>query len=393
VKANQPTHRGDVFDWIVVGAGGAGSATTYALAKRGFRILSLERFYENHPFGSSHGGSRILRTAYSEGPEYVPLVLKARGLWKELARLTHTEIFRPTGVLVAGLPESPMVSGALRSARIHRRPHSIFDSGELSAKFRPFRLDPDEIALWDPGGGVVFPERAVHAFVQLARLHGARFHWRERVDSWRTKNDLVEVRTPRTTYTARGMVACGGPWLPTLFPELSLPLEIELQSVFWFRPPRRDSAVYRTMPAFVWQQRDSGYFYGIPELGQGVKVASDRGFLVRSLERVSRQPRGAELRLVQNFTRSHLIGLPKHPIRAITCLYTNTPDRDFIIDHHPDHGNVILVSACSGHGFKFMSAIGSEVARMAVSGHQSRLFRPFAIRRYSRRRPIPTVPP
>ncbi len=372
------------YDWIIIGGGGAGTSITYFLAQASQRTLTLERFQQNHPFGSSHGESRILRTAYSEKALYVPLVLRARRLWTQLGDEIGQEIFRRTGVLILGSAVSRMVRGALRSARTHGRPYGVLDANELVQRYPSFHLDPDDVAVWDPGGGVIFPERAISAYVTLARSAGARFRWNEPAKNWKSSRGEVVVRTSRGEYRAGGLIIAAGAWLPSLVPELGLPLTIERQTVYWYRPRLPVARQFSTMPAFVWQRAQRGYYYGIPDLGAGVKIASDQGSPVVHPSRVSRRPIPRDLRRVQRFVRHHFPDLPRQPRRWVSCLYTNTPDRDFLIDYHPDSTAVILVSACSGHGFKFLSAIGELVARTAIRGRSQGILRPFTLRRLAR---------
>ena len=267
-----------VFDWIVVGAGGAGCAATYFLNRDGRSTLTIDRYRLNHAFGSSHGRTRILRTAYSEGPHYVPLVLRSRLLWRRLAKEVGREIFRPTGVVLVGRRNSSRIRGALKSARLHGLPHEILSPEAIQARFPAFRPRPEEVAVWDPGGGVLFPERALTSFVRRAAANGARFVWNAPVTDWEVGPDgLVRVTARGSEFRARGLILTTGAWLPSLLPELRLPLEIEQQTVFWFRYDAARRTAFQNMPAFVWQREGEGYFYGIPDMGDGVKVAADVG--------------------------------------------------------------------------------------------------------------------
>jgi sarcosine oxidase len=351
------------YDHVVVGAGAMGSATAYYLAHSPGRTLVLERFYENHPFGSSHGRTRLLRTAYSEGPVFVPLVLRARSLWKLLGREAGREIFRPTGVLLAGRSGSSELAQARSSARSQALPHEMLDGREAAQRFRMFRFGADDAALWDPGGGILFPERAIHAFRQGASRRGVRFRWNSPVIRWNTRADgRVLLGTSRRDYLAGRVVFSAGAWLSGLVPDLPLPVVVEQQSVFWFVAPGPARRPFRQMPGFVWYQRNGEYFYGTPDFGEGVKVGGSEGQIVRNL---ARRPATSEreARAVRRFAQSRLLGISTKSVRRIRCLYTNTPDRNFIVDVHPDTPHIMLVSACSGHGFKFASAIGELVAR------------------------------
>jgi len=375
-------YRSKYFDHVVVGAGAVGIATAYHLSKSPGRTLVLERFHENHAFGSSHGRTRILRTAYAEGAAYVPLVLRARRLWKRLGTEVGVEIFRPTGVLLAGPSGSPQLASAKASARRHDLPHGTFDTGQAQKRFSTFHFRQGDGLLWDPRGGVLFPERAIRAYRRLAHAGGVSFRWNSPVVRWRPRSDgNIVVGTATREYVAPNLVLSAGAWLAELAPGLRLPLSVEQQTVYWFRPRERGSTTHRSMPAFVWYNARGGYFYGTPDVGDGVKIGGCEGQAVRNL--AQRPPSSTrELRSVRRFAAERLPGLSEKPSRQARCLYTNTPDKNFIVDHHPVSSNVILVSACSGHGFKFASAMGELVAQGVTTGNISPLLAPFALTRF-----------
>ena len=369
------------YDHLVIGAGGLGTSIAYHLSRTPGRTLVLERFHENHVFGSSHGKTRILRTAYAEGPAYVPLVLRARLLWKRLGEDVGEEIFRPTGVLLAGESDSDSLAEAQRSARRYGLPHERLDSERAEGRFPTFQFAHGDAVLWDPQGGVLFPERAIGAYRREAHARGVVFRWNSPVVGWRPRPDgRILVRTAHREYLAGAVVVAAGAWLPTLVPDLRLPLEVEQQTVYWFRARGRSRAPYRGMPAFVWYGPGGGYYYGTPDLGDGVKVGGSEGRRVADL---ARRPGTSlrEIRSVQGFLTERLPGLPTKPRQQVRCLYTNTPSKDFLVDFHPESRHVVLVSACSGHGFKFASALGELIAEGVSAGRLSPLLAPFALSR------------
>jgi sarcosine oxidase len=360
---------GTEFDTIVVGAGAAGSAVACFLARRGQRVLLFEQFELNHVRGSSHGRTRILRTAYSEGSEYVPLVRRARALWLELGEETGRELFRPIGALILGRPDSRVVSRALATARAVRAPHEVLSADAVRSRFPAFAPDDSEVAILDREAGALFPERCIETFVELARNSGAHVRFGEAVKNWRSDRSKVRVNTDRATFSGRALVLAVGSWLPAVVSDLGVPFEIERQAVFWFGP-RRDEATFGPdrMPAFVWQRRAQGYFYGLPNFGDGVKVASDEGTVVESPDRVDRAIADADRTPVRKFVERRIPGADGPELDATTCIYTNTPDRRFLLDIHPSFPNVWIASACSGHGFKFASAVGETLADWIVDG-------------------------
>ena len=372
-----PRHR--EYDHVVVGAGGMGTSITYYLSNAPGHTLVLERFFENHTRGSSHGRTRILRTAYAEGPVYVPLVLRARGLWERLGHDVGQRIFDPTGVLLAGGAGSSELASARKSAQAYGLPHEWLDGAGARQRFPAFRFESGDAALWDPGGGVLFPERAIGAFRQEAHRRGTRFQWNSPVVRWAPRADgRILVSTGRREYLTNWLILSAGAWLPSLVAGLKLPLTVEQQSVYWFRAAGRGRRPYQAMPAFVWYSSRGTYFYGTPDFGDGVKVGGSRGQRVRAPDR--RPPSSSrEFRSVQRFSQDRLPGLPSKPARQTRCLYTNTPDRNFIIDFHPDNPRVILVSACSGHGFKFASAVGELVAETVTTNRLPPILHPFRL--------------
>ncbi|MGP8077009.1 MAG: N-methyl-L-tryptophan oxidase [Thermoplasmata archaeon] len=367
------------YEHIVVGAGALGTSAAYYLSGHPGRTLVLERFFENHAFGSSHGRTRILRTAYSEGQAYVPLVLRARQLWNRLGTAAGTEIFRPTGVILAGESDSFSLAEAEASARRWELPHESLSIDQARHRFPTFRFAQGEGVLWDPRGGVLFPEKAIHAFRRLSHDRGVAFRWNSPVVRWSSRPDgRILVCTADREYLANAVVLSAGAWMSTLVPDLRLPLKVEQQTVYWFKPRDRSPEVYRRMPAFVWYSPRGGYYYGTPDVGNGVKIGGCEGQQVRDLGRRP-PPSEREFRSVRRFLNLRLPGLSEEPVRQASCLYTNTPDKNFIVDFHPDCPNMLLVSACSGHGFKFASALGELISIGVLTGSLSPLLSPFRV--------------
>src|SRR5208282_3940528 len=363
----------------IVGAGAMGASAAYYLSKGRGRTLVLDRFFENHAFGSSHGRTRILRTAYAEGSAYVPLVLRARQLWKRLGTAAGTEIFRPTGVVLAGRSDSAALAQAGLSARRWNLPNESMEAPRARNRFPMFRFAPGDGVLWDPGGGVLFPERAIRALRRMAHRRGVVFRWNAPAVRWKPRPDgTILVSTTNREYLADSVILTAGAWLSTLVPELRLPLKVEQQTVYWFEPKDRRRAPYRQMPAFVWYNPQGSYYYGTPDVGDGVKIGGCEGQRVRTLERRP-PPSMRELRSVRRFLKERLPGLSAKPVRHVSCLYTNTPNKNFLIDFHPDCPNVLLVSACSGHGFKFATAMGELISSASTTGSLSPLLSTFRL--------------
>jgi len=358
------------FDAIVIGLGGMGSATTYQLATHGFKVLGLEKFSLNHTKGSSHGNTRIIRTSYFHNPFYVPLAKRAFQVWSDVQAESGKNLIKMTGALLYGLPDSTLITGGVTSSKKHNLPYEILDSRTAKTRFPAFQPEDDEVAFYENGAGILFPEECIEAQVTLAEKSGAKLHFNEPVNRWSVRDGRAEVKTTNQTYTATHLILTPGAWLTDIVPELQLPLQPERQTVFWFRPLKnKGSFIPSKMPVYVWQMKgEKNYFYGVPDVGDGVKAAKDHGGEFTSPDQVRRDVTREDEEPVRRFLRQHIPLLDGPPSASTTCLYTNTPDGHFIIDFHPAHHNVIVVSACSGHGFKFSSVIGEVVREMVCDG-------------------------
>ena len=372
------------FDAIVIGLGAMGSSTVYQLASHGIKVLGLEKFSLNHTNGSSHGKTRIIRTSYFHNPFYVPLVKRAFELWSNAQAESGRDLIKMTGALLYGLPDSTLITGGVTSSKKHNLPYEILDSQTAATRFPAFKADNDEVAFYEEGGGILFPEECIQAHTTLAEKSGAKLHFNDPVTRWDIRNGRAEVNTVNETYTANYLILSPGAWLTTLVPELRLPLQTERQTVFWFKP-RTNEEIFtpRKMPVYVWQMKgEKYYYYGVPDVGDGVKAAKDHDGELTSPDQVRREVTREDEIPVRQFLKRHIPSVDSSPVSSTTCLYTNTPDGHFIIDFHPTHRNVIIVSACSGHGFKFSSVIGEVVRELVQSGESKLDISLFRINRF-----------
>jgi len=358
------------FDAIVAGLGGAGSAAAYHLAKSGLSVLGLEQFETTHSRGSSHGKTRIYRTAYSEGRAYVPLSVRAQELWHDLERASGAKIIQRTGGLFIGARTSRAVDGALASAEAFRLRHELLSPTEVESRFPQFVLAPDEVAVWDPEAGVLFPENCIRAHSDSAARSGAELHYRETVENWAATSDEVVVETNRSEYRARSLVLTAGAWTSRLASDLRLPLVVERQFVLWFPATNPQLVKPDAMPVFIWDRRPTIDTYGVPDFGEGVKVGAWAGKATPTPEDADRVLADRDAAPVRSFVETCLRGAATRESAWESCLFTMAPDHNFLIGPHPKHANVVLVSACSGHGFKFASAVG-EVASRLVNGEMT----------------------
>jgi len=360
----------NTFDVIVVGVGGMGSAACWQLARRGQRVLGLERFGIPNVHGSSHGVTRIIRLAYFESPNYVPFLQRAFALWRETSEAFGEPLLITTGSLDSGPPDGVQVRGALASCRVHDLDHELLTAAEVNHRYPGCRLPDDFAAVFQPDGGFVLSERAIVAHVTIAIAAGAEIHGHEKVLEWSPiAGGGVRVVTSRGTYDAGRLVLPPGAWIGDLVPSLNGVAVPERQVLGWFQP--RDPAKFMPSAFPVHCLRgEEGFYYLLPIYGvPGIKLGcyhhlgetGPADAISRELTAVDEAP----LRrcLARYFPEAD------GPVMVLrTCIFTNTPDEHFIIDTLPGQPEVIVVSPCSGHGYKFASVVGEIVAELAVGG-------------------------
>lgn len=372
------------YDVAIIGLGAMGSAAAYHLARRGRRVLGLDQFTPPHTQGSSHGKTRIIREAYFEHPQYVPIVQHAYTCWERLEAESGERLFEKTGGLMIGAPDSRVVSGARTSAELHGLPYEELAAGEVRRRYPALQVAGDMIALLEPRAGMLFPERAIETHLRLATKLGATLRTSETVTSWHAGASDVTVATPGGRYTAERLIIAAGAWLPALAPELTLPLTVERVVMHWFDP--RDQAarfVPDRLPIFMVEYAPGLMFYGFPARLEGVKVAKHHQGEQTDPASVVRDVAPEEVDAMRSLTARFLPGLSDAWLRSCVCLYTNTPDQDFVIDAHPGHSQVLIVSACSGHGFKFSSAIGEIAADLVTESRSAFDLTPFRLSRFA----------
>lgn len=356
------------WDAVVVGCGVMGASVSYNLARRGLSVLNIERFGVNHEYGSSHGKTRIMRLAYYEDPRYVPLLRRALDSWREVEARAGKSLLKLTGGLMIGRHENALVTGTLKSARDNGLPHEVLTAASVNERFEAFRIGEEFTAVYEPNAGVLFAEECVRAFVGLGSEAGCEFRFAEEVRGWRRASGGYEVETSLGRHFAGKLVFCAGAWTSGLL-DWKLPLKVERQVPFWFASGGKDRFTASKMPVFMLEEGGKLY-YGIPDVGHGVKVARHHGGETGDPDSVRRDVTEADLSPVRSFIATKLNGLEGPPIASTTCLYTNTPDYHFVVGSSPREEGVVALSACSGHGFKFGSVLG-EVAADLVTGGKS----------------------
>ena len=375
-----------------------GSAALYHLAKKGVRALGLDRFSPPHPFGSTHGDTRVTRLAIGEGEQYTPLALRSHELWRELERETGKTLLTTNGGLI--------ISSSARTSRTHVEnffqntlaaarkfgiAHEVLDAQEIRRRFPQFNVADDERGYLENEAGFLRPEACVAAHLTQAERSGAEIHRNENVLTFHGSATGVSVTTDRGAYAAETLIVAAGAWLPGLIGEqLARHFTVYRQTLFWFDI---EGAVAPFLPErcpiFIWElQRRKQGIYGFPAIdgaGGGVKIATEQYEDATSADAVRRNVTADEIRaMYADYVVPYISGVADKCLKAVTCLYTVTPDFGFVIDRHPQCERVLLVSPCSGHGFKHSPAIGEALAELSTGGAARFDLAPFALKRFAR---------
>jgi len=362
-------------DVIVLGSGGMGTAACARLAARGAAVVGLDRFDVAHDRGSSHGQTRLIRQAYFEHPDYVPLLLEAYRLWQRLEEETGASLLFRSGLLLAGAETGEAVAGALHAAAIHRLPVERVTVADARRRWPAFALDDAWTVVWEPAGGYLLVEECVRAHAAIARRHGARRMSGVVVHGWRVEGTGVVVETDRGRFRADRLVITPGPWAADLLRLPGMPFVVVRKSLFWFQPISARATDFASghFPCFAFDTA-AGFYYGFPALdGRGVKIAEHTGGLpVTDPLGVDRTLDRAEAARVSAVAGQHLPGLTSPPVAHAVCMYTMTPDAHFCLGHHPDFPQVAIAAGLSGHGYKFASVIGDILADLVLDGRTTR---------------------
>lgn len=385
----------ETADVVVVGLGAVGSAALHRLALAGASVVGVDRFYPPHDRGSSHGETRISRLAVGEGADYAPLVRRSHAIWDELAAETGQTLFRMTGGLVMGEHDGAavhhgkgdFVNRTIAVARAYGIEHEVLDAAEIGRRFPQLLLDGDETGYYEPGAGTIFPEACITVQLRLARALGAVAHLGETVLSVAQRACGVEVVTDHRTIHAGRAVLTAGPWMPTLVGgQIGGYMRAYRQTLHWFALD--DPAAYAPdrFPIFIWMHGDGeeDYLYGFPAMpgATALKLASERYTDPVDPDSMTRTvARTESTEIHRRHVAGRLRGVGPECNRAAACLYTVTPDSGFIVDHLPGQPDILIASACSGHGFKHSPAVGELIAARIASGTPGG--NPFALARFT----------
>lgn len=363
------------YDVIVVGLGGMGSSAAHRLARRGLRVLGLEQFGPAHSLGSSHGGSRIVRKAYFEGPAYVPLLIRAYELWDELSAEFGERLLTRCGALMIGAPDSAVITGALASARQWQLPHERLEPAALAARFPQFQLYPGQVAVFEADAGYARPEATVLANLELALDAGADLWFETAVDSIELGPGGVHVVADGEELHAPKLVLATGAWADRLANLDQYPLSVTRQTTHWFDTASPETFAPERFPVYLWDIPGSSdrQLYGFPQLPgeDGVKAAIYKDGLTAGVDpdRLDRSITEADWGPVQQLLRAGLPGLDGPLRQSSVCMYPAAEGDDFVLGLHPgSSGRVVLAVGFSGHGFKFVPVIGEIVAELVQQG-------------------------
>lgn len=370
------------YDVIVLGVGGMGAAVAAHAAERGLRTLGLEQYSLPHRRGSSHGVTRILRLGLHEGPTYVPLVLRAVELWKELGEKTGHPMFYNNGSFDVAPPESPIFKGSQAACEKHHISHEILDAREMRRRFPGITPDPEMLAVYQPGSGFVLSDASMEAHLNLAVAAGAELHGHERVLGWHAEGELWLVETDRGKYRAKALVVTIGAWARKLLPHL--PVKAERQVVGWFQPKESPELFTpERLPSWIIDSAALGHFYGLPIHGiPGFKLSK---FFYGDLVDPSAgplPPQPQEEEVLRVFLRRYFPKAEGPVLTLGSTFFENTPDRDFIIDQMPGQPGVWLALGFSGHGYKYATAIGELMTDLVVKGESPFDLTPFRVARF-----------
>jgi len=358
-----------MYEAIVLGTGGVGGSALYHLAKRGVRALGLDRFEPGHDRGSSHGDTRIIRLAYYEHPDYVPLLRRAYQLWSELEAETGERLYEEVGLLEIGPPDGELITGILRSAELHQLELEQLSAADVRRRFPGFRCPEGYSALFERRAGFLHVERCVRTHLRAAVARGAEHRTGVTILGWRREGEKLVVETNDGPIETLRLIVAPGAWAPQLLGDISIPWRVLLKHIYWFEP---HGEAYRPGQGgttffydFPW-----GMFYGFPQIdGLGVKMGEHSGGReVTDPLTVNRDLDLADLARVETFLGAHMPHLSRRLKRHSTCFYTMTPDAHFVVDRHPRDASVVFAAGLSGHGFKFVSALGELLATWSLDG-------------------------
>jgi sarcosine oxidase len=389
------------FNTIVLGLGAVGSATLYQLARRGDKVLGIDRFEPPHILGSTHGETRITRQAIGEGEQFTPISLRAYEIFRDLEAQSGVELLQITGGLMLSSPSSGGIhntadfyKNTLAAAKKFDIRHDELSAADIRKRFPQFAVRDEEVAYYEYESGVLSPEKSVEVQLALAGKMGAQIRLNECVLSFdEVSGANISLTTDSGTYHAQQLVICAGPWVAQLLePNLAALFQVQRQVQFWFDVDKcYESFVPGSFPIFIWELSGAAKcqsMYGFPAMdgrGGGFKIGTEGYNKVVTTDTVDRNVSPEEMNATYEKQIRPFFSPPVGAcIKARVCLYTTTPDTGFVIDRLPGHNSVIVCSPCSGHGFKHSAAIGEAVSELVLDGKTKLELSAFQFSRFSK---------
>ena len=365
------------FDVIVIGVGSMGSATCYYLAKRGYKVLGLEQFDISHEFGSHTGQSRIIRKAYFEHPDYVPLMEKAYENWKQLEDETGEQLYFKTGLLYAGNSNNEIIKGVTLAASLYNIELEQLNKKNVANRFPHFSFPNSFEVLFEPDAGFLPPEKSIRLYADQAKRNGAEIHSHETVIEWKKEGASIMVKTDKDIYYCNKLVITAGAWAGKMTAGFSNKIKVTRQFIAWIKTKNDKQFELNNFPCWMIGDDDKhGCYYGFPlldtkQFGEpaGLKMAHHFPAQVTDPDNVNRQTTGDDLKNIKYCLDKYLPDVFDSVLHTKICLYGNSPDENFIIDKLPGYEeNVSIACGFSGHGFKFASVVGEILADLAIEG-------------------------
>ncbi|MCH8822493.1 MAG: N-methyl-L-tryptophan oxidase [Planctomycetes bacterium] len=358
------------YEVIVIGVGAMGASTCYQLASRGLSVLGLDRFDIPNTLGTSHGQSRAIRMCYFEHPDYVPLLRRSYELWRSLEKENGQQILHVTGGIWFGPAECELIAGSLSAAKEHGLDHQWLNHDEAIKRYPQFTVPEEFVGFYEPQAGVLLPEAIITAYARLAKQLSATLLANVPVQSWEADSSGVVVQTTNGFYEADKLVICSGVWSEKLIKDLGVDLPVTRQIALWVQPEREELFAIGAMPIWAINREAGGMYYGFPVLDDkpGFKLAVHNPGELTNPDKIDRVAHPQETEELREMLSRYIPQANGEVLEASVCMYSNTPDAHFVIDHHPHYENVFIACGFSGHGFKFASVVGEALADLATTG-------------------------
>jgi sarcosine oxidase len=365
------------YDVAIIGLGAMGSFAAVELARRGFSVVGFDQFTPPHGRGSHSGGTRVYRIAYPEGTGYVQLAQRAGELWDQATEQFGTQLLHRTGMLYMGIPGQRFIQEIEESASANRLQMETLSAGEVQRRYPAFELGEEYVGLFDAQAGWIDVDASITSSLAKAQALGVECVFDQAVLGWDASASDVRVQLHNVTITAANLIVTAGAWTGDLLRNLNLPLGVKRKVIAWFDPLVPELFAADRIPVFTFAENA---IYGFPSVpGWGVKMAEHAGgsYLPHADSPVL-PPGPADLDPIATIAAKYMPKLAgSYPaarsrlLRSATCLYTMTPDEDFIVDHHPEFKNVVFAAGFSGHGFKFAPLIAVALADLVQQGKTS----------------------